>query len=52
MSKKIESNKLKPKKKKTPYEKRKLAMKVAGWIMAIIMIFGTLISIFGMLLYR
>lgn len=41
-----------PKKKKSPYEKRKFFMKVAGWIMAIIMIFGTLISIFGMLLYR
>ncbi len=40
------------KKKKTSYEKRKLAMKIAGWLMAIVMLFGTLISIFGMLLYR
>lgn len=38
--------------KKTPYEKRKFAMKIAGWIMALIMILGTLISIFGMLLYK
>ena len=40
-----------PKKKKTAYEKRKFFMKIAGWIMAIVMIFGTLISIFGMLIY-
>lgn len=40
------------KKKKSPYEKRKFFMKVAGWIMALVMIIGTLISIFGMLLYR
>ena len=29
------------KKKKTSYEKRKLAMKIAGWLMAIVMLFGT-----------
>jgi len=41
-----------PKRKKTAYEKRKIFMKIAGWIMALVMIFGTLISIFGMLIYR
>lgn len=45
-------SKIKPKKKKmTKHEKRKLAMKVVGWIMAFVMIFGSLISIFGMLIY-
>ncbi len=39
------------KKKKTPYEKRKIIMKVVGFFMAAIMIIGTLLSIFGMLFY-
>ncbi len=56
MSKKERSNEeivIKTKKKKmTANEKRKLGMKIAGWIMAIVMIFGTFISIFGMLIYR
>lgn len=38
-------------KKMTAYQKRKLIMKFAGWIMAIVMILGSLISIFGMLIY-
>lgn len=38
-------------KKMTAYQKRKLIMKIAGWIMAIVMILGSLISIFGMLIY-
>ena len=42
----------KPKKKKmTASQKRQLAMKIAGWIMALVMILGSLISIFGMLIY-
>lgn len=39
------------KKKMTANDKRKLAMKIAGWIMALVMILGSLISIFGMLIY-
>lgn len=39
------------KKKKTPYERRKVLMKIVGFIMALIMILGTILSIFGMLLY-
>lgn len=43
---------IKPKKKKmTKLEKNRLIMKIAGWIMAIVMLVGTLISIFGMLIY-
>ncbi len=37
--------------KKSAYEKRKVFMKIAGWIMALIMILGSIISIFGMLIY-
>ncbi len=40
------------KKKKTPYEKRKIIMKVVGFFMAAVMIVGTLLSIFGMLFYN
>lgn len=39
------------KKKMTKYEKRKIMTKIFTWIVALIMIFGSLISIFGMLLY-
>ncbi len=43
---------VKPKKKKmTKLERNRLIMKIAGWIMAIVMLVGTLISIFGMLIY-
>ena len=37
--------------KKTKYEKRRIILKIVGWIMALAMIFGSLISIFGMLIY-
>ena len=37
--------------KKTKYERRKTIYKIVGWIMALAMIFGSLISIFGMLIY-
>ena len=44
---------IKPKKKKlTGSQKRKIIMKVMGWIMAIAMIVGSLLSIFGLLIYR
>lgn len=44
---------IKPKKKKlTSSQKRKIIMKVMGWIMAIAMIVGSLLSIFGLLIYR
>lgn len=47
-----DKKKVKTKKKKmTANDKRKLAMKIAGWIMALVMILGSLISIFGMLIY-
>ncbi|MGN1371503.1 MAG: hypothetical protein ACI4XM_04450 [Candidatus Coprovivens sp.] len=55
MAKKIKDEveeKIKPKKKKmTANQKRKLVMKIVGWIMALVMILGSLISIFGMLIY-
>lgn len=41
----------KEKKKLTRTEKNRRVMKIAGWIMAIVMLLGTLISIFGMLVY-
>jgi len=37
--------------KKSKYERRKTIYKIVGWIMALAMIFGSLISIFGMLIY-
>lgn len=43
--------KIKPnKKKKTAHEKRKIVMQIVGWIMALIMVVGTLASIFAPLL--
>lgn len=56
MAKKVEKNeeniKAKPKKKKmTSYQKRKLVMKIVGWIMALVMIIGALVSMFGLLIY-
>lgn len=56
MAKKVEKNeeniKAKPKKKKmTSYQKRKLVMKIVGWIMALVMIIGSLVSMFGLLIY-
>lgn len=42
----------KQKKKLSANEKRKIIFKIAGWIMAIAMIFGSLLSIFGLLIYR
>lgn len=41
----MSNNKLDGKKKMTRTEKNRLFLKVAGWIMAIIMIVGTLLSI-------
>lgn len=40
------------KKKMTANDKRKVVMKIAGIIMAFVMIFGTLISIIAPLIYR
>ncbi len=49
---KDEVKKAKPKKKKmTANEKRKLVMKIVGWFMTLVMIIGSLISIFGLLIY-
>ena len=45
--------KVKPKKKKmTENDKRKLIMKIIGWIMAISMIGGSLIALFAPLMYK
>ena len=44
---------IKPKKKKmTANDKRKLIMKIVGWIMAISMIGGSLIALFAPLMYK
>lgn len=57
MAKKVKNVELKekeekPKKKKmTAHQKRQLMLKIAGWIMAITMVLGSLLAIFGMLIY-
>ena len=40
-----------PKRRKSKFERRKIIFKIAGWIMAIIMLIGSLAGIFGMLVY-
>ena len=40
-----------PKRRKSKYERRKIIFKIAGWIMAVIMLVGSLAGIFGMLVY-
>ena len=42
---------VKPKRRKSKYERRKIIFKIAGWIMAVIMLLGSLAGIFGMLVY-
>lgn len=45
--------KVKPKKKRmTANDKRKLIMKIVGWLMAISMIGGSLIALFAPLMYK
>ena len=41
-----------PKKKMTANDKRKIAMKIAGWIMALAMLIGAIATIVGPLMYR
>ncbi len=49
MSKKeVKNNNKPPKKKKTAYEKQKFAMKIAGILMALVMVFGAVMSVIGM----
>lgn len=49
MSKKeVKNNNKPPKKKKTAYERQKLGMKIAGYLMALIMIFGAVMTVVGM----
>ncbi len=49
MSKKeLKNNNKPPKKKKSFYEKQKTIMKIAGILMAVIMVFGAIMSIAGM----
>ena len=43
--------KAKKKKKRTSYEKQRLIMKIAGYIMFVVMIVGTLLIIFAPLAY-
>ena len=40
------------KKKRTAHEKRKLVLKIVGWLMALSMIFGSIMSIIGPLLFK
>ena len=40
------------KKKRTAHEKRKLVLKIVGILMALSMIFGTIMSIIGPLMYK
>ena len=46
--KEIVNNNKPPKKKKTAYEKQKWLMKIAGILMALVMIFGDVLSVVGM----
>lgn len=39
------------KKRKSANQRRQFTLKVAGWVMAIVMVLGTLLSIFSMLIY-
>jgi len=48
--KELKNNNKPIKKKKTAHEKRQFMMKIMGAFMAILMIVGTLMSLFGMLL--
>lgn len=49
MSKKeLKNNNKAPKKKKTAYERRKFGMKIAGFLMAFIMLFGAVMTIASM----
>lgn len=42
--------KVKPKKKKmTAHQKRQLVLKIVGWFMTIVMVLGSLLAIFAML---
>ena len=47
----LEKEQNKNKKKKTPYERKKYVLKVVGWVMAAVMLIGSLMGIFGMLVY-
>jgi len=44
----LKNNNKAPKKKKSHYEKQKVMMKIAGILMALVMIFGAVMSIVGM----
>ena len=46
--KELKNNNKSPKKKKTSYEKTKIGMKIAGFFMALIMVFGAIMTIVGM----
>lgn len=41
-----------PKKKKTAHEKRKIILKIVGWIMFLSMFLGSLIALFAPLMYK
>lgn len=42
---------VKKKKKMTKYERNKMIMKICGYFMAAVMVIGSLLSIFGLLIY-
>ena len=44
----LKNNNKPPKKKKTAYEKQKIGMKIAGYLMALIMLFGAVMTVIGM----
>ena len=44
----LKNNNKAPKKKKSHYERQKFMMKVTGILMALVMIFGAVMSIIGM----
>lgn len=51
----VETKKVKAKKDKKPktsYEKRKLFFKIAGWIMALAMLFGAIATMIAPLIYK
>ena len=47
-----EAKEKKPRKKMSANDKRKLGMKIVGWIMAISMIAGTLLSLLAPLIFK
>ncbi len=47
----MDNKKVKKSKYENSFQKKKAVLKVAGWFMAAVMLIGSLIGIFGMLIY-